>query len=345
MAGHWYSLDGRPVHFVKQKGDPNKTRKTSLWDAIEQHLLPSVTTVKGDILKSEGLERWIRANRDRAHLELRFKDIPDEAYLAEVDREADRISLDARDRGTFVHKIIETFIENALKSEGEIADLVKSDDEIKFENNFFVQYYNLFAKFYREQELKATHVEKIIISEKDFVAGRCDWIGSSPRFPGPVVFADWKTQKFKEGRANFYAEWAVQLAAYAKGYGSENAVLLSVAIDTSDLTEDEVKTNVLSPTRIQFHVWSEGVLFWFDVFSHLAAVWRSPLGKDYDRKLAKRREHAVKRDPLSAEDIRNLPVRTAQLEKPKFPVRNKTAFPSASKSTLPVGTRGNGRGR
>lgn len=329
MSGHWYSLDGDPVHYVKQKGDPSKTRKTSLWDALELNLLPSVTTVKSDILRAEGLERWIKSNRDRAHLELRFKDIPDEAYLYEVDKEADRISKDARDRGTFVHKIIETIIE--LKTPEAVEKAVRADADVRFDNQFFKLYYDLFSRFYVEHQFEAQHVERVIVSPADFVAGRCDWIGTSPRFPGPVLFADWKTQKFKDGRANFYPEWAVQLAAYAKGYGAIDATLLSVAIDTSELTEAETSSGILSPARIQYHFWPEGVLFWFSVFSHLTALWRSPLGKDWDRKIAKKREHGVKRDPLTSEQISDLNKTRAATTKPIGPAATKARFPSKTK--------------
>ena len=43
-GGHWYTQDGKPMHWV-DKADGKGTRNTTLRDARKLNLLPSVTNI------------------------------------------------------------------------------------------------------------------------------------------------------------------------------------------------------------------------------------------------------------------------------------------------------------
>ena len=83
-----------------------------------------------------------------------------------------------------------------------------------------------------------------------------------------LVIADWKTQK-TNGRANFYPEWGLQLAAYAHGMGVlGDCQLMSVVIST---TEDMIVTQE----------WSDGERYLRD-FNSAKDLWYSTVGPGKD---------------------------------------------------------------
>ena len=56
-SGHWYAADGSPAY--KIIGKNGKERNTTVRDARERNLVPSVTTVLGLVAKP-GLSNWLQ---------------------------------------------------------------------------------------------------------------------------------------------------------------------------------------------------------------------------------------------------------------------------------------------
>ena len=55
-AGHWYTLEGKPQYTVIGKN--KKERNTTLRDARQLNLVPSVTTIL-DVAAKPGLVNWL----------------------------------------------------------------------------------------------------------------------------------------------------------------------------------------------------------------------------------------------------------------------------------------------
>jgi hypothetical protein len=62
------------------------------------------------------------------------------------------------------------------------------------------------------------------------VAGRLDVKAELREWPKAIL--DFKTQKVRNGKAAFYDEWPLQLAAYAQCDNEPDALLISVVIDS-----------------------------------------------------------------------------------------------------------------
>ncbi len=56
-SGHWYAADGSPAYRIIGKN--GKERNTTVKDARERNLVPSVTTVLGLVAKP-GLNTWLQ---------------------------------------------------------------------------------------------------------------------------------------------------------------------------------------------------------------------------------------------------------------------------------------------
>ena len=102
---HWYTLDGKPMHYVRARN--GFLRGTTLRDARALNLLPSVSEVLAVIAKP-GLERWKLDQSILAALTLpKRTDEPDAAYLARIRSDASREAREAAQEGTRIHKAIE----------------------------------------------------------------------------------------------------------------------------------------------------------------------------------------------------------------------------------------------
>lgn len=105
QAGHWYDRFGNPRYTIIGKN--GKERNTTLRDAREHALVPSVTTILRQAA-APGLERWKIGNAIKSALVLaRQEGESDDAYLARIMSDSEEISRKARDRGTAIHGAIE----------------------------------------------------------------------------------------------------------------------------------------------------------------------------------------------------------------------------------------------
>jgi len=104
-SGHWYRLDGTPAYTIVGKN--GKERNTTLRDARELTLVPSVTTIIR-CASAPQLEKWKRNQVLLAALTLpRNEGEAEDAWLARVEKDWQESSRNAMDRGTEIHGAIE----------------------------------------------------------------------------------------------------------------------------------------------------------------------------------------------------------------------------------------------
>lgn len=104
---HWYRLDGSPAYTVIGKN--GKERATTLRDARELNLCPSVTTVMG-VAAKPGLENWKMTQFGLALMTL--PKLPDESiddFIKRAQEDAKQEAINAAAGGTDIHGAIECF--------------------------------------------------------------------------------------------------------------------------------------------------------------------------------------------------------------------------------------------
>jgi len=106
-SGHFYAADGSPAY--KIIGKNGKERNTTVRDARELGLKPSVTTVLGLVAKP-GLSNWLQQQVLLAALTLpRIAGETEENWLERVMSDSKSTGRDAMDRGTQMHGVLERF--------------------------------------------------------------------------------------------------------------------------------------------------------------------------------------------------------------------------------------------
>ena len=105
QAGHWYRPDGTPAYTIIGKN--GKERNTTVRDAREHKLNPSVTTVC-KVMAAPGLETWKIDQAVMAALTATRRDgETDKDFIARIKREAQEQAFRAADFGTTIHGQIE----------------------------------------------------------------------------------------------------------------------------------------------------------------------------------------------------------------------------------------------
>lgn len=105
QAGHWYGRDGTPRYTLIGKN--GKERNTTVRDAREHDLVPSVTTILRGAA-APGLERWKIGNAIMSALTLtRQEGESDDDFISRIIRDSEEQARKARDRGTEIHGAIE----------------------------------------------------------------------------------------------------------------------------------------------------------------------------------------------------------------------------------------------
>lgn len=104
-SGHWYSRTGEPRYTVTGKN--GKVRPTTLRDARELDLLPSVTTIIR-LAAAPGLETWKARQLALACLTLpRLSDETEDAFLVRAEQDARAQGKAAAEHGERIHGAIE----------------------------------------------------------------------------------------------------------------------------------------------------------------------------------------------------------------------------------------------
>ena len=113
-SGHWYTKEGTPAYTTIGK---TGEQPTTLRDARKLGLLPSVTTIIGQLSKA-GLNTWLQQQVLLAALTLpRLPDEPESEWLSRVMQDSKATGREAAERGTAIHAIIQGYFEQVYMPE------------------------------------------------------------------------------------------------------------------------------------------------------------------------------------------------------------------------------------
>lgn len=243
-AGHWYHADtGEPAYQIQ--GANGKLRNTTLRDARKLNLVPSVTTLLGQMAKP-GLQTWLNQQILLSALTLpRNENEPEAEWLERVLFDSKEAGRKAAERGNLIHAIIETY----------------------FENEVYVPEYPKYV-YECEQALDNELGIHKWIAEQSFAhqlrfGGKCDLhapANPSIDFPGAVI--DVKTKETDLDKVKPYDEHIYQLAAYREGLGMPNAICGNLFVNANT---NQVRLIIHDPADI-----ADG----WAIFCHLLRVYQ-----------------------------------------------------------------------
>jgi hypothetical protein len=194
-AGHWYTKLGEPAYQIIGKNG-NK-RNTNVKDARELGLVPSVTTIIGQLAKP-GLDRWKSEQLLLAALTLpRNEGETESDWLERVMSDSRSTGRAAADRGTEMHGVLENFYKR--KEAGIFPSYVIEVDRT-ITAHFGAQQWAAEASF----------------AHPNGFGGKIDLNGAG-------VVIDFKSKEGSLDKVKPYFEQIMQLAAYRVGLGMPEA--------------------------------------------------------------------------------------------------------------------------
>ena len=241
-AGHWYTLEGKPQYTVIGKN--KKERNTTLRDARQLNLVPSVTTIL-DVAAKPGLVNWQINQGIHAALTLdRQVDESDEQFLYRVRQDSKEQGLKAAEQGTKIHGDINMGF--AGKKDSEVYTHL-----IKLINNSFPNQDWISEGSYTSKEMG--------------VGGQVD-------LHSKTIVMDFKTKDDIEGKDAsklVFDNHGMQLSAYAQGCEYEDVDRVSIFVDRKN-------TNLIA-----CHIWDkESHYKHVKMFNNILEYWK--LVKNYD---------------------------------------------------------------
>jgi len=220
MAEHWYcATTGQPRYTVIGKN--GKERSTTLRDARDGSLYPSVTTI-GSMLSKAGLDTWKQSEAIKAAFQFpRWENEDEKEWVARVLELAKAKGREAADRGDKIHGVLDSYF--SLDCVPEWPTYV-----------------------HRVQEcLDKTFGKRLWLSERSFshpegFGGKIDLYckpDAINKLPGVIV--DFKTTEKVPSEIKPFWEHIVQLTAYREGV-APGAVCANVYIN-GDTNEVAIK--------------------------------------------------------------------------------------------------------
>lgn len=185
LSGHWYTADAKPCHTVVGKN--GKERSTTLRDARQMGLFPSVTTIL-KTLAAPQLTRWLVENAIIAAVTTERRDDEDEtAFAKRIAEEAGEVAGNAADFGTRFHAMME--------------DLLTGNTDPAVDDDLLP--YLPFAREWIEGNVaEVISAEQVIVG--DGYAGTADLLAVT--HDGAKVLFDFKTKSLNRGNDG---EWKV----------------------------------------------------------------------------------------------------------------------------------------
>lgn len=234
---HYYTRDGQPMYTVMGKST-GKPRPTTVKDAKELDLVPSVTTIL-NVAAKPGLNVWLQEQAILAALTLpRHENEPESAWLKRVVQDSKAQARDAADVGTEIHAAIQGFYEGQK------------------------------ASAYPIHVQTCTRAIESRYGAKNWIAERS--FAHEMGFGGKVdlhcedVVIDIKTKDFEDpAKVIPYEENLMQLAAYRVGLGVPKARCANVYVSRTNADLAVIKE------------WEEEDLIrGFEMFSALLSFWQ-----------------------------------------------------------------------
>ena len=273
QGGHWYKRDGTPMYEVECKTKPGQMRPTTVRDARELGLIPSVTTITKispkPFLEDWRVEQFLKAadentRRKRGEYAGGRLVVPSEHFddwTTRISRIAQEKMSEAPQLGTDFHKDVEVYLRDGAR--------IQPSD---MRNPLLDSMMDSFIVWTRGHIYRIIETEKCFASPLGF-AGRTDLLCMGKANPGDQwtrVLADVKTQSTTQGRkVRAYPEYGMQLAAYAAGLGEP---------PTTKLWNIIVST--IEKGRVEVHDWTLERQHQYRQFEHLMNYWIGSTGYD-----------------------------------------------------------------
>jgi hypothetical protein len=206
-AGHWYSRNGEPTYTILGKN--GKIRNTTLRDAREFNLVPSVTTIL-NVAAKPALTKWLQTQVLLAALTLpKINDESEDEYIERILEDSKAQGRAAADAGTDIHASIQGFYEGQGYGRHE-PHVIACKEAL--------------AGFYGPQEWVA---ERSFAHELGY-GGKVDLHADN-------IVVDVKTKDFTDpAKVDAYPDNAMQLAAYRVGLGMPNARCANLFVSRSN---------------------------------------------------------------------------------------------------------------
>ena len=233
--GHWYLPDGSPAYRIVGKN--GKERNSTVKDAREHGLLPSVTTIIGCASKP-ALDVWKQQQAILSALTLpRLEGESEEDWLSRVVADSKETAKQAAERGTQIHGVIEAFYEGIYIPE--LPPYVRAV----------------------ENAINEHFGSQLWISEKSFAyggfGGKCDLVAKS----GFVV--DFKTTEKDLDKLDYFFDHQMQLSAYRQGFEMPKARCAIVYV------------NALQNKAKLVEIPEDDLRIGWECFTHLLAFYRA----------------------------------------------------------------------
>jgi hypothetical protein len=234
-SGHWYLPDGSPAYRIIGKN--GKERNSTVKDAREHGLLPSVTTIIGCASKP-ALDVWKQQQAILSALTLpRLEGESEEDWLSRVVADSKETAKQAAERGTQIHGVIEAFYEGIYIPE--LPPYVRAV----------------------ENAINEHFGSQLWISEKSFAyggfGGKCDLVAKS----GFVV--DFKTTEKDLDKLDYFFDHQMQLSAYRMGFEMPKARCAIVYV------------NALQNKAKLVEIPEDDLRIGWECFTHLLAFYRA----------------------------------------------------------------------
>ena len=234
-SGHWYLPNGDTAYRIVGKN--GKERNTTVKDAREHGLLPSVTTIIGCASKP-ALDVWKQQQAILSALTLpRLEGESEEDWLSRVVADSKETAKQAAERGTQIHGVIEAFYEGIYIPE--LPPYVRAV----------------------ENAINEHFGSQLWISEKSFAyggfGGKCDLVAKS----GFVV--DFKTTEKDLDKLDYFFDHQMQLSAYRQGFEMPKARCAIVYV------------NALQNKAKLVEIPEDDLRIGWECFTHLLAFYRA----------------------------------------------------------------------
>lgn len=202
QSGHWYAKDGSPAYTIVGKN--GKERATTLRDAREHGLVPSVTTIIGQIAKP-GLDTWKQQQVLLSALTLpREEGESEAAWIERIMFDSKETGKLAAERGTKIHGQIETFFQS------------RNHNPEKYVKETYDAIINSFGNQEWRSEISFYHPMGF--------GGKADLVSDN-------LVIDIKTTEKDPFTIEPFFEQAMQLAAYREGFLMPEATCANVYVN------------------------------------------------------------------------------------------------------------------
>ena len=239
-SGHWYLPDGSPAYRIVGKN--GKERNSTVKDAREHGLLPSVTTIIGCASKP-ALDVWKQQQAILSALTLpRLEGESEEDWLSRVVSDSKETAKQAAERGTQIHGVIEAFYEGIYIPE--LPPYVRAV----------------------ETAINEHFGSQLWMAEKSFAyggfGGKCDLISKSHQKSDGFVI-DFKTTEKDLDKLDYFFDHQMQLSAYRQGFEMPKARCAIVYV------------NALQNKAKLVEIPDDDLRIGWDCFTHLLAFYRA----------------------------------------------------------------------